>query len=229
MALGKPSNRSDRWDGKEDAPDAKQAPAESDNWTAEIDTSALTDSEATKAFYPPQENTGPGSGTFWNDAVNGKSHRVSWIVALLSGLAGTLVSGLFMAAAMSLEEPTPVLRPPGGRLVRDDRSAGVTATTCLLFFGTVYLTGEILYRRLGEKSELIRVKELRRQHLPLIGFLAGAAVSYWPFMQVVHGTAKPLDWLLLSVGLLFLVGSIPGLFLALRSRVPYRWLLSRKG
>jgi hypothetical protein len=149
------------------------------------------------------------------------------MVALLSGLAGTLVSGLFMAAAFSLEEPKAALPPGGGQLVRDDRSAGVTATTCLLFFGTVYLTGEILYRRLGEKSELIRVKELRRQHLPLVGLLAGAAVSYWPFMQVVHGKAKPLDWLLLSVGVLFLVGSIPGLIQAFQSRVPYSWLRSR--
>jgi hypothetical protein len=227
MATGKRGNGSDRWDRKEGAPAAKQAPADADNWNAEIDTSALTDSEATKAFYPPKGNTGPRSGIFWNDAESGKSPRASWMVALLSGFAGTLVSGLFMAAAFSLEEQTPVLRPPGGQLVGDDRSAGVTATTCLLFFGTVYLTGEILYRRLGEKSELIRVKELRRQHLPLIGLLAGAAVSYWPFMQIVQKTARPLDWLLLSVGLLFLVGSITGLIQAFQSRVPYSWLRSR--
>jgi hypothetical protein len=74
----------------------------------------------------------------------------------------------------------------------------------------------------------MRVKELRTQHLPLVGFLAGACVTYWPFMHVVHRTAKPLDWLLLSAGLLFLVGSIPGLILAFQSRVPYSWLRSRR-
>jgi hypothetical protein len=227
MALGNPGNRSDRWDAKKEESAAKRAPADSANWTAEIDTSALTDSEATKPFYPIREPSSSATGRVWNEAVSGRTPRSSWTAALYSGFAGALVSGLFMATAISLEEPRAVVPPPGAPSVLDNRSASVIATTCLLFFGTVYLTGELLYRRLGEKSEQMRLRELRRQHLPLVGFLAGACVAYWPFTYVVHGTAKPLDWLILSVGLLFLVGSIPGLIVAFRSKVSYSWLRSR--
>ena len=42
----------------------------------------------------------------------------------------------------------------------------ISCVTCAVFFGSIYLTGQLLYRMLGQKSEMERVQELSRQHMP---------------------------------------------------------------
>ena len=99
--------------------------------------------------------------------------------------------------------------------------------TCTVFFGSIYLTGQLLYRLLGQKSEMERVQELSRQHMPLLWLLAGIFVAGQPGLKVYHRTAIPRDWLLLTAGMLILAYSVRGIIIVLRSRVPYTRLLSR--
>ena len=108
----------------------------------------------------------------------------------------------------------------------DDSYLGLT--TCFIFFGTIFVTAEFLYGRLGQRAEQQRVKLLKEQYLPLPALLAGVEVAYPRFLNLARGTISPIDLLLLFVGLLFLAYAIPGVILALRSRVPYGQVMSRR-
>jgi len=64
--------------------------------------------------------------------------------------------------------------------------------------------------------------------MPLLWLLTGLLVAGQPGMNVYDGKAIPRDWLLLTVGLLILAYSVRGIIIALRSRVPYTWVMSRR-
>jgi hypothetical protein len=145
-------------------------------------------------------------------------------VILLSGLSPFLIAGTFMVGAIALAE-----RDPTGH--RDPAFDGnkdvIVGFTLAVFFEAIYFTGQLLYRMLGAKAELERVREMRRQHMPLLWLVAGIFVAGQPGMNAYHSMAMPRDWLLLTVGLLILAYSFRGIIIAVRSRVPYTWVLYR--
>jgi hypothetical protein len=192
-----------------------------------IDTTSVAGADTHTPYYPgtgiPRPSAQPRR--FWNAGHGGETPASTWIVILLSGLSGFLIAGTFSVVSIALAERD----PPGHRGPAFDGNGELIAgVACALFFGTIYFTGQFLYRRLGQKAELERVRELRKQHMPLLWLVAGVCVAGRPGMNAYDGTAMPRDWLLLTVGLLILAYSIRGIIIALRSRVPYNWLLSRR-
>lgn len=161
----------------------------------------------------------------WYPKHGGRTRATTLIVILLSGLSGFLIAGTFLLVAMAIAEPDPIARR---RPAFEGNMEMIGWFTCTIFFGSIYFTGQLLYRMLGQKSELEQVQELSRQHMPLLWLIAGLYVAGQPGMNVYHGTAIPRDWLLLTVGLPILAYSVRGVFIAVRSRVPYAWLLSRR-
>ena len=147
---------------------AKQVLGDHGNWVVEIDTSTVTGADISTSFYPETSIVRAG---FW------MGHP--WIVAVFSSLSGFLAAGIFMATALSLEGRDPARQLPARR--GDDNP--IVATSLLIFFGTIYFTGEFLYGKLGNKAEHRRVQELRKQHLPLIG-LTGRCLRFLP---AIHG------------------------------------------
>ncbi len=72
---------------------AMHAPGNPADWVAEIDTTSVTDADASRIVLP--------------DASMVRTPFVSFFVALLSGLAGVLAAGTFMAITVSLAERDP--------------------------------------------------------------------------------------------------------------------------
>jgi hypothetical protein len=216
--------------GRAELSGAKTGLAESGNWVDRIDTATVTDPDAGSTYYPGTSivRSRPAMGRDWTSAAGGRTPRISWIVALLSGLSGFAAAGIFMLSAISLAERGFARPLPPRASGMDSDEASITGTTCLILFGTIYLTGDFLYGRLGNKAEQQRVREVRRQHLPLIALLGGVSVACRPILNVVRRAEKPLDWLLLSVGLLILAYAIPGIVNAIRSRVPYTQVMYRR-
>jgi hypothetical protein len=184
------------------------------DWVAEIDTTSVTDADASRIVWP--------------DAPMVRTPLSAFFVALLAGLAGVLAAGTFMAITVSLAERDPSRQLPTDPAVLDGNYGRDGFTTILIFFGTMYFAGDVLYGMLGHKAEQQQVRLLRRNHLPLVGLIAGACVAFSPSMNVARGTAMPRDWLLMSVGLVILAYSIHGIILAIRNRVPYTSLLYRR-
>jgi hypothetical protein len=192
-----------------------------------IDTSSIASSNA---HTPYDTSTIPVLTSvqlrrLWYPSHGGRTRATTLIVILLSGLSGFLTAGTFLVVAMAIAAPDP---PARRRLTFEGNMEMIGWFTCVAFFGSIYLTGQLLYRMLGQKAELERVQELSRQHMPLLWFVAGLYVAGQPGMNVSHGKAIPRDWLLLTVGLLILAYSVRGILIAVRSRVPYTWLLSRR-
>ena len=228
--LGNSSDSSKRWNSDPITPDsstparsnelaleasaATHAPENPADWVAEIDTTSVTDADASRIVWP--------------DAPIVRTPAISFFVALLSGLAGVLAAGTFMAISVSLAERDPARQLPTRPAVLDDSYGRDGFATVLIFFGTMYFAGDFLYSMLGHQAERQQVRLLRRNHLPLVGLIAGAYVAFSPSLNVARGTAMPRDWLLLSVGLLILAYAIHGIILAIWNQVPYTWLLHRR-
>ena len=192
-----------------------------------IDTTSVASADGHTPYYPGTRLARPSAQPKqrWNAGPGSKTPASTWLVILLSGLSGFLIAGTFMVGAIALagRDPTGNLDP-----AFDGNKDVIVGFTCAVFFETIYFTGQLLYRMLGAKAELERVREVRRQHMPLLWLLAGICVTGQPGMNAYHGTAMPRDWLLLTVGLLILAYSLHGIIIAVRSRVPYTWVLYRR-
>ena len=147
---------------------------------------------------------------------------------MLSGLAGVLAAGTFTAITVSLAERDPARQVPTRPAPLDDSYGRDGFATILIFFGTMYFAGDFLYGMLGQKADQQQFRLLRRNHLPLVGLIAGACVAFSLSMNVARGRAMLRDWLLLSVGLVILAYAIHGIILALWNQVPYTSLLRRR-
>jgi hypothetical protein len=136
------------------------------------------------------------------------------------GLSGFLIAGAFMAGAIALAGRAPT----GHRFPGYDDNV-IVGLSCAIFFETIYFTGQLVYRMLGAKAELALVREVRRQHMSLLWLMVGCLVAGQPGKKAYHGIAMPQDWLLLAIGLLILAYSLHGIIIAVRSRVPFSWVM----
>ena len=205
---------------------ANQRLAGSADFVGAIDTTSVASADGHTPYYPGTRLARPSAQPRrrWNAGPGSKTPACTWFVILLSGLSGFLIAGTFMVGAIALAGRDPT----GHRASAFDGNMDVIGGfTCAVFFETIYFTGQLLYRMLGAKAELERVREVRRQHMPLLWLVAGIVVAGQPGMNAYHGMALPRDWLLLTVGLLILAYALHGIIIAVRSRVPYTWVLYR--
>ena len=153
------------------------------------------------------------------------------LILVLSALAGVIVAGLYMWAAM----PTPDVPAPRarGHVVRHEKTPqeyAFSVMVVVLFFGTTYATGMALYRHFGDTEGYTVVSANAGQHMPLLFLLAAGALAGMHGSNVYGRHGRVIDWLLLAIGIGLLAIAVWGLYRAtVVHREFYRWFYgSRK-
>jgi hypothetical protein len=130
-------------------------------------------------------------------------------------------AGMTVAIGFLLQiAPPPPGRPPQNQELSREAVSAILDTS-IVCFGVAYTVGRILYSLLGLKSESQLVREVSGQHMPFLHWFAAAVILGIHAPKVVSGTGRPLDWLLATVGLIWLVISGRHVLRALRSIRPF--------
>jgi hypothetical protein len=138
------------------------------------------------------------------------------LVTYAAGFAGVTVAVGFSM----LISPPPRGRPPQNRELSREAVSAVL-DTFIVCFGVAYTVGRVLYSLLGLKSESQSVREVSGQHMPFMHWFAAVFLLGIHAPKVVSGTGRPLDWLMTTVGLLWLAISGRAVLRALPSIHPF--------
>jgi hypothetical protein len=155
-----------------------------------------------------------------------KPSRRQHLILVLSALAGVIVSGIYFWAAMPGTDVPPVPARGVAHQPAPPRPEEGTflMVCCVLFFAAIYATGMALYRYFGDAQGYLVVSANAGQHMPLLLLAAGGCLVGLHGTNVIGGSSRVVDWLMLAIGLALLALSAWGLYRAMVvHRRFYRW------
>lgn len=105
-------------------------------------------------------------------------------VALVSGLLGAAAA--LTLAVVELHDRPPPARAVNGPRVESPEERRMIFEWCVVFYATIYLSGQIIYKALGASEESEVVARTSGWHMPVLHLAAGLFIME-PFIRDRHG------------------------------------------
>ena len=138
-----------------------------------------------------------------------------YLVLALSALAGCIVAGLYMWAALPLPHVTALHAHRGIRHTPDTEIRVTSMVACVLWFGTTYATGMALDRCFGDTKGYQVVSATAGQHMPLLLLAGGGMLAGFHGSKILLGSGRGVDWFMLAAGIVLLAFCARGFYRAL--------------